>query len=139
MARLFLLVVLLLVAVSGGAREPRKPANPDRFCESARELATITSQLPDYRISSDLAVGAKLNGKLNFSPNELLKLSRGNPVCIAVVVSEAGMVQDAAVYYPKKVALSQKERDRLLAQSYSPARENGAPVKSIVIMKASTR
>ena len=136
MARLLAFVALVLATASISAQEPAKPKNPDRFCENAKELATITDQLPDYKLSSDLASGATLNGKLKFDPRELLRQARGQSVCIAVVVSETGAVQDAAVYYPKTLALSQKERNQLLAQSYAPAQENGEPVKSIVVMKA---
>src|SRR6478672_4053234 len=136
MARHVALIAIMFAMSSVFAREPAEPKNPDRFCEDARELATITSQLPDYKLSSDLAVGAKLKGKLKFDPRELLSQARGNSVCIALVVSKAGEVQDAAVYYPKKLLLSQKERIQLLAHSYSPAMENGEAVDSIVVMKA---
>jgi len=136
MARLLVLVALMLALSTTSAREPAEPKNPDRFCENAKELATITSQLPGYNLSFNSATGAKLKGTLKFDPRELLRHSHGDPVCIAVIVSEAGDVQDAAVYYPKKLALSQKERKQLLALSYDPAQEDGAAVKSIVVMKA---
>jgi len=136
MHKLTLIAILALLCGSAVGREPKRPANPDRFCENAKELASVTSQLPDYKLSSDLADGAELVTPLKFDPRGLLSAARGDSVCIAVVVSESGAVQDAATYYPKKLALSKKEREQLLALTYSPAKENGQPIKSIVVMKA---
>ena len=136
MRHLTVIAILGLLCGSAIGSEPKKLANPDRFCENAKELASITSQLPEYKLSSDLADGAELVTPLKFDPRGLLSAARGNSVCIAVFVSESGVVQDAAVYYPKKLALSKKEREQLLALAYSPAKENGQPIKSIVVMKA---
>lgn len=106
MRRIVLIATLALLCGSAIGRERRKPANPDRFCESARELASITSQLREYKLSSDFADGAELIAPMKFDPRGLLSAARGHSVCIAVVVNESGVVQDAAACYPKKLVLS---------------------------------
>ena len=118
---------------------PALAGNPDRFCEEAKELSSITSQLPGYKLSSELATPAAVVPPLRFKPFGILSAARGLPVCIAVVVSETGGVLDAAAYYPKRVKLSKRERDSLLLHTYTPAKHGGVPVRSIVVMKASVK
>ena len=134
--RRFLIAGLLMAASVAHARDPKPASNPDRFCEEAKELATITTQLPGYTLSSQLETPASIVLPLKFRPFGILSAARGQPVCIAVVVSEAGVVQDAAVYFPKRVALSRDERKQLLSNTYTPAKQAGQPIKSIVILKA---
>lgn len=128
-------ICLLALTSAAHAGEP-KPGKTDRFCQEARELRSITSQLPDYPLSSDLDVSAAVVGPLKLKPFALLSAAKGQPVCIAVVVSESGVVQDAAAYSPKRVALSKQERGQLLSTTYTPARQAGVPTKSIVLIKA---
>ena|SRR6478672_7800646 len=134
--RRFLLSSLLIAASATHARDPKPISNPDRFCQDAKELAMITSQLPDYVLSEQVETSASVVPPLKFKPMGVLSAARGQPVCIAVVVSETGVVQDAAVYFPKRVALSREERRQLLSNTYLPAKQAGQAVKSIVIMKA---
>jgi len=127
---------LIFAAILCASGIPAFAANPDRFCEEAKELTSITKQLPDYQLSWELETPAAVVLPLRFKPFWVLSAARGQPVCIALVVSETGRVRDAAAYYPKRVALSKKERDSLLSQPYTPAKQGGVSVKSIVVMKA---
>ena len=43
---------------------------------------------------------------------------------------------DAAAYFPKRLALSKAERKQVLANTFEPAKQAGAPIKSIMVMKA---
>lgn len=128
------IICLIAVASAALAGEPGPP-KPDPFCKGAKELRTITSQLPDYPLSSDLDTSAGVVGPLKLKPFGLLSAAKGQPVCIAVVVSETGVVQDAAAYFPKRVALSKLEREQLLSTPYTPAKQAGVPTKSIVLIK----
>ena len=109
-----------------------------RVCEEAREFASITSQIPDYLPPSktDTPAGV-LSGK--FSPTDLIRAAHSSYVCVAIGVDETGRVQDAAVFFPKRVALSKSERASLMSYSFSPAVVAGKPVKSITLLKASVR
>jgi len=132
----YLAIGLLACSAAAIGGEPRAYNKTDTFCQEAKGLSNITSQLPDYPLSSNVETSAAVVGPMTFKPFELLSAARGQPVCIAVVVSETGIVQDAAVYFPKRVALSKVERNQLLAIRYTPAMQSGVPTKSIVLMKA---
>ena len=131
----FIAVLLLLATSNALAQQPKETSRHQDFCEKAKELATITSQLPDYMLSTQADVPAKLLPSLAFRPTAVLKAAGGQPVCIAVVVSESGTVLDASVYFPKRVSLSKGERLAILAGKYTPATQSGTPIKSIVLMK----
>ena len=135
MLRYFAISLLALSCISF-AGEPKRYNKTDTFCEDAEELSTITSQLPDYALSSKLDTSAGIVGQNKFRPFGVLSAARGQPVCIAIVVSELGVVQDAAAYFPKRVALSRLERKQLMTTKYKPALQGGIPTKSIVLMKA---
>ncbi len=129
---------LVFAAVVCFISQPVLSADHMQMCKEAKELALITEQVPDHKLSSELETAAKLIPPMLFKPFGVLSASRGSPVCIAVVVSETGAVQDAAAYYPKRVALSSSERRLLLKQKYSPAMQGDKPVSSIVILTASS-
>jgi len=131
-------LAIAFLACSAGAfgGEPQPYNKTDTFCQDAAELSNITSQLPDYPLSSSLDTSAGAVGPMTFRPFGVLSAARGQPVCIALVVSETGVVQDAAAYFPKRVALSRPERKQLMSTRYKPAMQGGIPVKSIVLMKA---
>jgi hypothetical protein len=112
-------------------------AGKDETCYSEARIAPVTNQLPGYALSSKADTPATLASPFSFKPGALLAAARGLPVCIALVVDETGSVLDAAVFYPKRVALSKQEKANLLQQKYQPARVADSPVRSIVIMKAS--
>ena len=130
------LALLLLIASAANSAEPKQLKEPDTFCKTAKELATVTSQLPDYKLSSELETPAKQLPPFTFKPFGILSAARGQPVCIALVVNATGAVQDAAAYFPKRVALSKSERKQLLSHKFIPARQAGQPIQSIVLMKA---
>jgi len=130
------LALLLLVASAANSAEPKQLNKPDTYCKEAKGLATVTSQLPDYKLSSELDSPAKQLPPMTFKPFGILSAARGQPVCIAVVVSNSGVVQDVAAYSPTHVALSRSERKQLLSHKYVPAQQAGQPVQSIVLMKA---
>jgi hypothetical protein len=121
--------------MSVAAAEPRPINNPDRFCEEAKELKTITSQLPGYVLSWEAESPAVVVPPLKLDPRGLLKAARGESVCVAVVISETGEALDAAAYYPKRIALSKAERKQVLANTFEPAKQAGIPVKSIIVVK----
>ena len=132
-------VLLLLgsgLSMSLAAAEPKPIANPDRFCEDTKELKSITSQLPDYVLSWEAESPVVVVPPLKFEVAGLLKAARGQPVCVAVVISETGAALDAAAYFPKRIALSKVERKQVLANTFEPAKQAGAPIKSIMVMKA---
>ena len=133
----YLTVGLFVLSTSVLAGEPRPMKKTDTFCQERKELSSITSQLPDYPLASSLETSAAVAGPMKFKPFGILQAARGQPVCIAIVVDESGVVQDAAAYYPKRVLLSKLEREQLLAIPYTPAKQAGVPTKSIVLMKAS--
>jgi hypothetical protein len=118
------------------AAEPKPIENPDRFCEDAKELASITAQLPDYALSWQADTPVVVLPPLKFDPRAVLSAARGQPVCIAVVIDESGAALDAAAYFPKRVALSKNERKQVLANQFQPATHAGVPIKSIMVMKA---
>jgi hypothetical protein len=122
--------LLLLVASVANSAEPKLD------CKEAKGLAAVTSQLPDYQLSSDLDSPAKPIPPFTFKPFGILSAAHGQTVCIAVVVSASGTVEDVAAYSPTRVALSKSERKQLLSQKYVPAEDAGQPVKSIVLIKA---
>ena len=131
-------IYLLVAAISSPliAAEPKPIENPDRFCEDAKELASITTQLPDYALSWQADTPVVVVPPLKFDVRGVLTAARGQPVCVAVVVNEAGAALDAAAYFPKRVALSKNERKQVLANKFQPATKAGAPIKSIMVMKA---
>jgi len=131
---IFLLIGALSLTVNAG--QPKPIANPDRFCEDAKELASITSQLPDYALSWNADTPVVVVPPLKFNPHRVLAAARGQPVCVAVVVSETGMALDAAAYFPKRVALSKSERKQVLANTFRPAKQAGTPIRSILVMKS---
>ena len=135
MIRYFAISLLAYTSGAFGA-EPRPYDKTDTYCKDVSGLSDVTSQLPDYSLSSDLDTSAAVIGRMKFRPFGLLSAARGQPVCIAVVVSETGVVQDAAVYSPQSVALSREERKQLLSTRYTPAMQGGVPTKSIVLIKA---
>ena len=119
------------------AAEPKPIQNPDRFCENAKELASITSQIPGYALSWEAETPVVVVPPLVFkNVRRLLSSAHGQPVCVAVVVSETGEALDAAAYFPKRVALTKDERKEVLANSFQPATQAGKPVRSIMVMKA---
>ena len=120
--------LLLIAAV------PLMAADRVAYCKDARELASITEQLPGYVISSDADTPAQLIPPMKLRAHGLLGASHGFPVCIAVVVDESGKALDAAAYTPKRVALSKRERATLLAQHFTPALQDGIAVKSIFLI-----
>ena len=129
------LALLLLIASAANSAEP-KLATTDTYCKEAKGFATVTSQLPDYKLSSELDSPARQLPPFTFKPFGILSAARGQPVCIALVVSASGVVEDAAAYSPTRVALSKSERKQLLSHKYVPAQQAGQPIKSIVLMKA---
>jgi len=132
----YLATGLLACSAAAVGGEPRPYNKIDTFCQEAKGLSDITSQLPDYPLSSSVDTSAAVVGPMTFRPFGLLSAARGQPVCIAVVLSETGIVQDAAAYFPKHVALSKVERKQLLSTRYTPAMQGGVATKSIVLMKA---
>mgnify|MGYP001308258671 CR=1 FL=1 len=136
MRRFTLLLLAFAFSSHGAAAEPKPIANPDQFCEKARELKSITSQLPDYALSWEAESPVVVLPPLKFNPVRLLKAAHGQPVCIAVVVDETGIALDASVYFPKRFALTKIERSQVLANKFEPAKKSGLPIRSIMVMKA---
>ena len=136
MQRFALLLLGSGLSMSLAASEPRPIANPDRFCEDAKELKSITAQLPGYVLSWEAESPVVVLPPLKVDVRELLRAARGQPVCIAVVISETGVALDAAVYFPKRLAFSRAERKQVLANAFEPAKQAGVPTKSITVMKA---
>ena len=133
MLRIFLGIFILCIALPVAAAPAA--AGSTKYCQEAKELTSVTEQLPGYILSSDAKVPAKLETPMSLRPQGLLKASRGAPVCIAVVVDASGAVLDATAYSPKRVKLSRQERNNLLAMKFSPTQgENGA-VKSILVFE----
>ena len=118
------------------ASEQKPIENPDRFCEDAKELKAITSQLPDYPLSWEMESPVVVLPPLKFDPRAVLSAARGQPVCVAVVIDETGVALDAAAYFPRRVALTKNERKEVLANKFLPAKQAGVPVRSIMVMKA---
>ena len=136
MHRLTTLLLSTLISFPLLAAEPKAIENPDRFCEDAKELASITAQLPDYELSWKADTPVVVLPPLKFDVRGILSAARGQPVCVAVVISETGAALDAAAYFPKRVALSKNERNQVLANKFKPATQAGVPIKSIMVMKA---
>ena len=136
MYRFALFLLGSALSVSLAAAEPTPIANPDRFCEDAKELKSITAQLPDYALSWEAESPVVVLPPLKFNAGQLLKAAHGQPVCVAVVISETGAALDAAVYFPRRLALSKAERRQVLANSFEPAKQAGLPIRSIMVMKA---
>ena len=136
MRRFTLFLLAYAFSLCAAATEPKPLANPDRFCEEARELKSITSQLPDYALSWEAESPVVVLRPLKFDPRRLLRDARGQPVCIAVVVDESGVALDAAAYFPKRLALSKSERSQVLAIKFEPAKQSGLPIRSIMVMKS---
>jgi|SRR6478672_1384317 len=136
MRRFTLFLLAFGLSFYAAAAEPKPIANPDKFCEEARQLKSITSQLPDYALSWEAESPVVVLPPLKFSPVRLLKAANGQPVCIAVVVDEKGIALDASVYFPKRFALTKTERSQVLANKFEPAKQSGVPIRSIMVMKA---
>ena len=130
------LVLAVALCSPAFAENPQPLKNPDDFCERSKSLSSITKQLPDYVLSWKADTPVVVYPPLKFSAINLLLAARGQPVCIAVGVGEAGEALDAAAYFPKRLALSKTERQELLAIKFQPATQDGKPIKSIMVMKA---
>ena len=103
-------------------------------CFEEQKLLPISTQVPAFLPPSAVDSKAAVKGKYALSPFRLAYAAKGLSVCIAVLVDETGAVRDAAAYYPPHVALTKKERNAMLSDSYSAAIKDGAPVKSISVV-----
>lgn len=123
-----LLCFALFVPVACGAFE-----RPITSCEKAPALAGFRKQLPGYILGTEATVPPTTKEKFSFDQGTLLR--EGGPrVCIVVAVSKAGVVQDAAIAYPKGMALPKRQRDQLMAMHWNPAMVDGEPRDALMIV-----
>ena len=127
---------LILASTLCALSAPAYAEDANSYCQNATELASITGQVPEYKPSWSLETPASLASPLHFDPSRLLSKARGLPVCVALLISESGDVVDAGVYYPKRVALTSRERDYWLSLKFTPAKEGGVPAKSLFAAQA---
>lgn len=131
----YLAIGLLAYTTGAFGSERQTHDKNDTYCKDVTGLDDVLSRLPDYSLSSNFDTSATVVGPMKLRPFDLLSAARGQPVCIAIAVSETGVVLDAAVYSPKRVTLPWEERRQLLSTRYTPAMQDGVPTKSIVLMK----
>ncbi|WP_133502018.1 hypothetical protein [Cognatilysobacter terrigena] len=131
MGKLMRSLLVLLVAF---ASAPAAAVTPEA-CESDAILRGTIKPAPDFLPPSAVDARAKLHGSLRFNGMDLYRASRIDEICIAVLVDETGVPRDAAVFQPRRLALSAGERSELLALRFSPAEKAGQSTKAIVVVR----